>query len=639
MTTLRSTFDPSTETITLELGLSEALPAGARLALTSIVQLTPAASSGARLERRLASYHELAPLGQVGSSGTWTVPGLALSHIPNHANDGPVSAFLIRADESTSPVEVEPMRRVGAGVSDQRHEHAADRPHGSPPERANLVPHPVRLAVDDWSVAAMSASFATGPETARTSWDAVAALAARLGSERLTAGDGLARVTAALDENLAAEEYRLTIEGDAVTVTAAGAGGFRHAFVTLAQWLADGPPTRASVHDAPRYAFRGLHIDLARQWFEPEVVERLIDAAAWRKLSHLHLHLTDDEAWRIPIAAYPELADIGASRGHGLPLPPMLGGGSEPVGRAYTPDEIARWVARADELGVVLVPEVDLPAHVHAALTAIPRLRDPDDSSGAVSVQYYVDNVLVPGHPQTMPFVEAVVDAIASLFPSSPYIHIGGDEVPHDAWRKSPIVDALKRARDLSTVADVEAAFHRDLVRMIRERTGRRVGAWQEAAQAGGVIPGDGYVVGWRTVEVCRELAASGFDVVVSPAQAYYLDIAVDDQWSTPGMSWAGSTSLERVCEFEPDKDWSDAERAHLLGVQACLWTETVHGERALWDFLFPRLDAIAERAWAGRIDGDANSLRQRAAAVAGWGAPTSDIQSSRITGSTTSSA
>ena len=638
MTALRSTFDPSTATITLELVLSEALPPDARLALTSIVQLTPHATSTARLVRRLASYHELAPFDHVPSGETWSVAALRLSHVPNHANDGPVSAFLIHPDETTSPVEVEPMRRVGAGVSDQRHERDADRSHGSPSKEANLVPYPVHLAVDDWTVAARSASLSAGPVAARAAWDAVASLSARNGRPKLAERGG-ARVTAELDDTLEHEAYRLTIEGESVTATAAGGHGFRHAFVTLAQWLSDGLPARAAVHDVPRHPYRGLHVDLARQWFEPEVVERLIDTAAWRKLSHLHLHLTDDEAWRVPIDGYPELAEIGGTRGHGLALPPMLGGGAERVGRAYTTDEIALWVARADSLGIVLVPEVDLPAHVHAALTAVPRLRDAGDRSGAISVQYYVDNVLVPGHPETMAFVEAVVDSVAMLFPNSPHLHIGGDEVPRDAWRKSPIVAELKSVLGLSSVTEVEAAFHRQLVTTVRERTGRRIGAWQEAAESGGVAPDDGYVIGWRTVEACRELAAAGFDVVVAPAQAYYLDIAVDDEWPTNGASWAGSTSLARVCEFDPEQGWSDAERDRLLGLQACLWTETVHDDRMLEQFLFPRLDAIAERAWLGRIQGGAWSVSQRAAAVGVRAAPTIDTQSSRMIGKTTSSA
>jgi len=633
---LRSMFDPSTRSISLELALTETLTTGGRLALTSIVQLTPGETSDAALIRRLASYHEFAPASDLAPGSTWAVPGLSLSHVPSHANDGPVSAFLIHADNSTSPVDVEPMRRVD--VSDRAHERAADRSHGSPSTEWNLVPYPVSLNVEDADTAAPTARFGEGPASARAAWDAIAALDARLGGERLVP-EGHGVVIASVDEHLAVEAYRITIDGEAISVVAAGPPGFRHAFVTLAQWLADELPARASVRDAPRYAFRGLHIDLARQWFDPQVVERLIDAAAWRKLSHLHLHLTDDEAWRLPVEQYPELATIAAVRGHGLPLPPMLGGGPDATGRAYTADEIARWVARADDLGVVLVPEVDLPAHVHAALTALPGLRDPGDTSGATSVQYYTDNVLVPGHPQTAPFVEAVIDAVAALFPSSPWIHIGGDEVPQGAWRGSPVVAEYLGARDLSSTRDVEAAFHRDVVRVIRERAGRSVAAWQEAAESGGIAPGDGYVIGWRTVEASRELAAKGYDVVVSPGQAYYLDMAVDADWNTPGASWAGHTSFARVCEFDPEHGWSAEQRAHLLGVQACLWTETVHDEQVVERFLFPRLDAIAERGWTGRIEGGASSLYRRAAVATGRPEPTIADQSSRIVGSTTSSA
>lgn len=350
----------------------------------------------------------------------------------------------------------------------------------------------------------------------------------------------------------------------------------------------------------PRYAFRGLHLDLARHWFEPDVVEHVLAACAERRLTHLHLHLTDDEAWRLPVADYPALAEIGGTRGYGLPLGPMLGGGPEPYGRAYTPAEIARWVRRADELGIVLVPEVDLPAHNHAALTALPELRDPGDTSDAVSVQYFTDNVLVPGRPETRRFLEAVVDALADLFPNSPYLHIGGDEVPDGAWRGVPTVRRLREQHGLTSTRDVEAWFHRELVGMIKQRTGRRVAAWQEAAESGGVRPGDGYVVGWRSAADCRALAASGYDVVLAPAEAYYLDMATDDAWDTPGMSWAGSTSLGHVRRFDPTEGWETAERDKVLGVQACLWTELIPDEPTLWSRLLPRLDAFAWRAWHG---------------------------------------
>lgn len=618
MNRLRSAFDPATDTIAIEVETDAPLTAGTRLAITSIVQLAPGADSDARVVERVASYHELEPLPGSAALGAcrWVIAALAIGHRPKHANDGPVSAFLILPDATTALVDVTPMERTDAGDVPPPAGLADLGPSVDDP-LAPLVPYPSRVEViggarSERSVASLSSS---SPAVARSAWDAIAALAERVGRAR-PLGPGGAEVTATHDPHLADEEYRLVTEEASITVLAATEAGFRHAFVTLAQWLNARLPWRAAVDDRPRYRFRGLHVDLARHWFEPDVVERLIDIAAWRKLSHLHLHLTDDEAWRLPVDGIPELSSVAGVRGHALALPPMLGGGPEPYGRSYTPDEIARWVQRADELGVVLVPEVDLPAHMHAALTALPGLRDPDDRSGAKSVQFFTDNVLVPGHPGTAEFVGRLVDGVATLFPSSPVIHIGGDEVPEGAWRGSPIVADLKQRRGLSTTSDVEAAFHRDLIETIRARTGRRIGAWQEAAESGGVQPGDGYLVGWRTVDASRRLAQQGYDVVVAPGQAYYLDMAIDDDWSTAGSSWAGATSLADVCDFDPEEGWSPAELAHLVGIQACLWGEHVTDEETLHRFLFPRLDAIAERAWTGTIAGGAGSLARRSALI-----------------------
>jgi hexosaminidase len=615
--TLRSTYDDIGRSVALELEASTSLAAGWQLAVTSLQQLTPV--TGARLVERVGSYHVFAPVEAfaLAAGERWSVPRCDVSHRARHANDGPVSAYLIASDGTTSSVDVVPM--VGPDALRRRSVGRTSTPAAND-ERPALLPYPGHLhLVDPTASDRRTARIDRESDVATAAWQAIVALADRRGTSPLISGaDDPAdvEVSARLDVRLGGEGYRLLIDHDRVSVAAGDDAGLRHAFVTLAQWLAIGLPTCARVVDRPRYSWRGLHVDLARQWFEPAVVDRLIDDAAWRKLSRLHLHLTDDEAWRLPVGAYPELATIAARRGHGLPLPPMLGGGPEPVGRAYTPDEIAGWVRRADDLGVVLVPEVDLPGHLHAALTAIPALRDPDDRSGARSVQYFVDNVLVPGADGSSAFLDHVLDAVTSLFPSSPWIHVGGDEVPDGAWRRSPIARRFAAEHAITTTNGLEAAIHREVVDAIRTRSGRAVGAWEEAAHVGGAEPGDGYVVGWRSVAVNRELAALGYDVVVAPGQAYYLDMAVDDAWSTPGMSWAGTTSLDDVCAFDPEEGWTSGERTRLLGVQACLWTEHVHGEAALRDRLFPRLDAVAERAWTGIIVGGPPSLADRSARI-----------------------
>ena len=188
----------------------------------------------------------------------------------------------------------------------------------------------------------------------------------------------------------------------------------------------------------------------------------------------------------------------------------------------------------------------------------MPSLRDPDDATGARSVQRFVDNSLCPGLPTTMPFVEAVFGALAAMF-DSPWLHVGGDEVAPGCvgalagrGRRTP------RRRGLAGTSAIEAAFMADVVAAVRRVTGRRVGAWQEVAEHGGLQPADGYVVAWKSAADARVLADAGFDVVVSAPDAYYLDMALDDDWTSPGASWAGTVGLDDVCAFEPGAGWSD---------------------------------------------------------------------------------
>lgn len=626
---LSSSYDAERNAITLRLHAHRGFDAGWRLAVTSVAQLTP--SPGFRLVERLASFHLIEPETprslEAGDEIEIEVP--TLSHRPRHANEGPASGYLVLADGTTEPVTVGATQLVGTDRGPTT-DHDADAEEGHSVPMPALVPYPAEMSGDGSRRTGWTARLLTDDADVAVAWDAVAALAERHGRSAVlnrTDGDAAndsSTIEVVVDRRTPVivdphgEGYELDITGDRAVVGASTTAGIRHAFVTLAQLLLDGLPNGGTVRDAPRYSWRGLHIDLARQWFEPSVVDHLIDRAAWLKLSRLHLHLTDDEGWRLPVDGFPELGRVAGTRGHGLPVPPFLGGGPEPTGRCYTAGEIAGWNARAAALGVTLVPEVDLPAHVHAALTALPDLRDPDDTSGAVSVQFFTDNVLVPGHDPTADFVDAVVASVCRLFPDSPWIHIGGDEVPDGAWTGSPIVERFRVDLGLTDDDDpeaqrraVEAAFHRDLVATVA-RHGRAVGAWQEAAESGGVRPGDGYVVGWRTIEANRTLAQAGHDVVVSPGQAYYLDMAVDDRWETPGASWAGSTSVADIAAFDPADGWTREEREHLLGVQACLWTEFVHDADAVRDRLTARLDAIAEHAWTGSVVGGVPSLTRR---------------------------
>ena len=286
--------------------------------------------------------------------------------------------------------------------------------------------------------------------------------------------------------------------------------------------------------------------------------------------------------------------------GHGQAIPPLLGSGPAAYGGSYSARQIAGWVDAGAAAGIELVPEVDLPGHCFAALAALPELRDPHDRSGAVSVQSFVDNVLNPGVAATRPFLEAVFGELADLFPS-PWIHVGGDEVPDGAWSGSPAAPAYAAARGVAGRRPSERRSCADIVELVRTTTGRQVGGWQEAADAGALGPQDGYVVGWRSAADCRRLVAAGHAVVASPAQRYYLDMAAGPDWDAPGTSWAGHATPADVESFDVTAGWTPAERDHLLGIQACVWTEHAPDRPTLERLLFPRLDAIAAAAWKTR--------------------------------------
>jgi hexosaminidase len=230
----------------------------------------------------------------------------------------------------------------------------------------------------------------------------------------------------------------------------------------------------------------------------------------------------------------------------------------------------------------------------------VPELRAPAEKTGAVSVQHFVDNVLVPGLAETARFVETVFGEIADLFPGR-WVHVGGDEVPSGAWAGSPAAQRYAAERGLAGTNAIEGAYMGDIVRGVRTATGRQVGVWQEAAEAGALQPGDGYAVGWRSSAACRDLAAAGHQVVAAPAEAYYLDMASDSEWDSPGASWAGAISVADIEAYDVTAGWAASERENLLGIQACLWTEHVHDRATLVELLLPRLDAIATSAWTSK--------------------------------------
>ena len=424
-------------------------------------------------------------------------------------------------------------------------------------------------------------------------------------------GEGIVRedeeggypVDCRFDEALGPEAYRIDFTGEGAEVVGGSETGLLYGLITLGQMQRGARlhpqsfsfPTSGRIEDAPQHRWRGCHLDVARRFYSNEEVKQFLAVMAWIKLNVFHWHLSDDDAWRVEIDAYPELTEVGVARlRHGAAAAPRLRAGT--TGGYYSKNAVRDIVDLAEDFGIDVVPEIDVPGHCYAMLQALPELRDRGENGLSQSIQSFPNNCLNPAVGQVYTAIEAIFAELCELFPS-PYFHVGADEVPADAWASSPLANGLREKLGVTGAAGLQAHFLQR-VQSFLSKKGKVTGAWEEAAQGGGIDKAQSYLVGWHTVEASQRLASEGYEVVVAPGQAYYLDMANGPDWHESGAAWAGWSSPEKTYTFDPAEGWSDAERSKLLGVQGCIWSEPMT-DRAVFDRLvFPRLSAIAETGW-----------------------------------------
>lgn len=577
---------------------------GFTLGVTAQGRFSPGADlEGGVIVDQVSTWAEIAPpKGFVLNPGdVWRVATGALDFPLRHWTDGIASAMVKLRDGSVHAIRV--ARVTKDGVDASRDEiidiSAAAGDAGGLP----IIPWPAEVATEGLQAAPEGFSL--------TGHAGVAGVFADL-TDHLFPGEALVRssaeggfpVTLTLQPGHEGEAYRLTIAPGAARVLASTETGLLYGLITLAQ-MARGAkrdaqrfafPAGATISDAPAYGWRGCHWDVARRFYAAGEVAQFLRIMAWNKLNRFHWHLSEDEAWRIEVDAFPALTEKGAWRGYGLPLPPFLGSGPEKSGGYYTKAAVRDLVALGTRLGIEIVPEIDLPGHCHAMLTALPQLRDPQENGLYRSIQSFPNNCLNPALPVVEEVVRTVLAELCDLFPSR-WFHVGADEVPEDAWASSPRAQAMLRAKGGTDMAVLQADFLKRLQAFLSSR-GKITGAWQEAAHGGGIDKANCYLVGWKTVESNRELAAEGYDVVAAPAQAYYLDMANSPEFEEPGAAWAGWSSPEATYAFHPCADWSEAEKARLMGVQGCIWGEPMTERSVFQRLVFPRLSAIAETGW-----------------------------------------
>lgn len=394
-------------------------------------------------------------------------------------------------------------------------------------------------------------------------------------------------------EPLPEEGYRLTVTPQGITLRARGDAGLFYAAVSLSQMLEPGADDArgtavtvpgVEITDAPRFGWRGVMLDSARHYQSPAWIRRFIDEMARHKLNVLHWHLTDDQAWRLEIRRYPRFAAVGGWR--------VEAGEQHPSGGIYTQAQVRALVAHAAARHVTIVPEIEMPGHATAALAAYPALGTGPAPAVPASGWGIYPNLFSP-RPETLKVLEDVLDEVMDLFPSR-FIHVGGDEAVKDTWKASPEVQAQIRSLGLKDETALQAWMVRQLAAHL-EAHGRRLIGWDEILNDD--LPASAAVMAWHGAGAGRTAARAGHDAVLSPVLPYYLDYRQGDApQDGPGR---GVFPLKLVYGFDPGTAaLAPDAAAHVLGLQANIWTELLRSEGRVEYAAFPRLAAVAEGAW-----------------------------------------
>lgn len=411
-----------------------------------------------------------------------------------------------------------------------------------------------------------------------------------------------------LDKKVSGEEaYTIMVDKKGVTIAGSTPKGVFYGVQTLRKSLPVGAATvvrlpSVKISDSPRFVHRGMMLDCSRHFFPLEFVKRYIDLIAMHNMNVFHWHLSDDQGWRIEIKKYPELTIKGSHRsgtviGYNTALDDSI-----PYGGYYTQEQAREIVEYARQRYVTVIPEIDMPGHMLAAIATYPEL---GCTGGPYEVGHrwgiYKD-VLCVGNDKIYDFCEGVLDEIMQIFPSK-LIHIGGDETPTEVWEKCP--KCIKRAEDNNmTVKQVQSYFTSRIEKYVNSR-GRRIIGWDEIL--GGDISQSAVIQSWRDTKHGRIAAEAGHDVIMSPTSHCYFDYSQADEKNSkyePTLC-GGYIPVEKVYAFEPcDENLSESSRPHILGVQANIWAEYLLYPNQVEYQALPRMAALAEVQWtSGKKD------------------------------------
>jgi len=429
------------------------------------------------------------------------------------------------------------------------------------------------------------------------------------------------------EEFTQAEAYEINITPKQVVIKGADAAGVFYGIQTLRKSLPVSPSEigclkgggvfllSGTIKDWPNFAYRGMHLDPCRHFMDLDSVKIYLDMMALHNMNQFHFHLSEDQGWRVEIKKYPELTEIGAYRngtviGHNGNLYDTIRHGG-----FYTQDELRDLIQYAAERHINIIPEIDLPGHMQAALACYPQL-------GCTGGPYEVwrrwgvsDDVLCAGNEEAMQFAEDVLNEVMDVFPS-PYIHIGGDECPKVRWEKCPKCQAkikelgIKSDEHFSKEDYLQSYVMNRMAKVVEAR-GRRVIGWDEILE--GSVSETAIIMSWRGIEGGIEAARKGHDVIMTPSSHLYFDYYQSEDIASEPMCIGGYLPVSRVYEFQPlPKELTPEQQQRIIGVQANIWTEYIASFRHVQYMAMPRMDALAELQWNNPQDRDFDAFVER---------------------------
>lgn len=491
----------------------------------------------------------------------------------------------------------------------------------------SIIPYPAEMTVGEGKLAIASLSAITYPseETEKCVRDFAAMLAKTSGKTLTVKESGAEAATGeiwlAIDASLPAEGYTLNVNENGIEIKASAKAGFFYAIQTLKQLLprdlfgeelnkdAKWEIPFVTISDHPQFGHRGFMMDVARHFFDKDEVKKVLDIMALYKMNRLHWHLTDDQGWRIEIPEYPKLTTVGAVRSGSFTSP---GDGSKffddtEYGRGmyFTQDDLREIVAYAAERNIDILPEIDLPGHMVAAVTAYPEFSCDPTKEYSVRLDGGISkDVLNIGKDETVDFLKCVLDNVAEIFPF-PYIHIGGDECPTDQWQTNE--ECLRRVQEegLAGVHELQSWLVEELGTYLKEKHGKDIVVWDELlahwTSDNAVKP---VIMAWNSLGLTATAADKGFKSIATPYSHVYIDFmqvgpdkTVIDEPYYGGWSDTNTNTLEEAYSLNPAGSLSGREE-YCMGVQCNLWAETLNDNIELEYQLLPRMIAVAETGW-----------------------------------------